>query len=37
VRTIIYKFNTIHTQNRLIKLEINTDPSCLADTLSPWL
>ena len=37
MRTPIYKFNTIHTQNRLIKHEINTDPSCLVNALSPWL
>jgi len=36
VRTLIYKFNPVHTQNRLIKHEINTDPPCLACALS-WL
>jgi hypothetical protein len=37
VRTLICKFNTIHTQNRLIKHEINTDHPCLANALLPWL
>lgn len=35
--TLIYKFNEIHTQNRLIKHEINSNPPCLANALSPWL